>query len=87
MTNLISINNSFESYQKLISFYQEIKDKFFDDVHLSLSHFFAANMSAALGAILNQFSDNINDIHFDYMSSSIEAILQKNDFLAYYGKS
>ena len=43
-------------------------------------------MSAALGAILDKFADNFNDICFDSLSPQIEAILSKNDFLTYYGK-
>ena len=43
-------------------------------------------MSAALGAILDKFNDQINDIHFIEMDSQVETILLKNDFLTYYGK-
>ena len=32
MTQISNINNTFESYQKLISFYQANKDKQFEDV-------------------------------------------------------
>ncbi len=86
MNQLISINNSYHSYQSLISLYQENKDKLFDDIHIEIKGFFAANMAAALGAILDTFTFKINDIHFDYISKSIEAILLKNDFLTYYGR-
>jgi hypothetical protein len=58
----------------------------FGDVHLRLQGFFAANMSAALGALLDLFVGNLNDIHFDFISPQIEQILLKNDFLTYYGK-
>lgn len=86
MTRLTTINNTYDSYQSLISFYEENKDKMFDDIHLELRHFFSANMSAALGAVLDIFTSNLNDIHFDYISPRIETILLKNDFLTYYGK-
>ena len=43
-------------------------------------------MSAALGAILDKFTANLNSIHFDYLRPDIESILSKNDFLTYFGK-
>ena len=87
MTSLINIDNTFSSYQNLISFYETNKEKYFDYVHLELNQWFSANMSAALGALLDLFAKNVNDIHFDYIAPKIELILQKNDFLTYYGKT
>lgn len=86
MNNLSTINNAYESYQCLISFYEKNKNEIFSDINIQLTHFFAANMSAALGAILDKFTTNLNDIHFTYISPQIERILLKNDFLTYYGK-
>lgn len=85
MTQLVQINNTFESYQKLIDFYQEHKDKMFELIHIELREWFAANMCAALGGILDSFSDNLNDIKFDYLSPAIEKVLLKNDFLSFFG--
>jgi hypothetical protein len=86
MSRLVTINNTFESYQSLISLFEQHKGKLFGDIHLEIHNFFAANMSAALGAVLDKFTANLNDIHFDYLSPQIETILIKNDFLTYYGK-
>jgi hypothetical protein len=86
MYKLANINNTFESYQNLISFYNQDKDTFLSEIHLGLSNFFAANMSSALGAILDKFTANLNDIYFDYLSPQIESILLRNDFLTYYGR-
>jgi len=86
MNILADIDNSFESYQKLITLFDTNKNKFFDNVHVELRQWFSANMSAALGAVLDKFTANLNDIHFDYISPQIENILLKNDFLTYYGK-
>ena len=83
---LSSINNTFESYQQLITFYQSNKDNLFGDIHLDLRGFFAANMSAALGSLLDLFAADLNDIHFDKISPQVEQILLKNDFLTYYGR-
>jgi anti-sigma regulatory factor (Ser/Thr protein kinase) len=87
MTQLVSINNTFESYQKLIDFYQEHKDKEFETIHLELRQWFAANMCAALGGILDTFTDNLNDVKIDYINPDIERILLKNDFLSFFGRS
>lgn len=86
MNKLTSINNTFESYQYLITFFENNKNELFSDIHLEIRDFFAANMSAALGAILDKFKANLNNIHFDFLESQIEKILLKNDFLTYYGK-
>ncbi len=86
MNRLPTIDNSFESYQSLIYLYEKHRSDLFGDIHLEIRSFFAANMSAALGAILDKFTENLNDIHFDYIQPSTEKILLKNDFLTYYGK-
>lgn len=86
MNRLATINNTFESFQSLIQLYEKHKDELFGDIHLEIHHFFAANMSAALGAVLDKFTANLNVIHFDYLSPQIETILLKNDFLTYFGK-
>lgn len=83
---LFNINNTFESYQTLISFYTDNKDKFIETVEIELRAWFSANMSAVLGAILDTFVDNLNDIDFRYIAPDTERILQKNDFLTYYGR-
>lgn len=86
MSRLIAINNTYESYQSLISLFEQHKEELFGNIHLEIHRFFAANMSAALGAVLDHFTANLNDIHFDYINPQIETILLKNDFLTYYGK-
>jgi hypothetical protein len=86
MNRLNRIDNTYESYQSIISFYHANKDKGFDSIHIELQNFFAANMSAALGAVLDLFTEYLNDIHFD-ITPQVEQILLKNDFLTYYGKS
>jgi anti-sigma regulatory factor (Ser/Thr protein kinase) len=83
---LVNIDNSFESYQRLINLYEEYKDKLLENIHIGLHQWFAANMSAALGAILDLFARNFNNIDFDYIKPETEKILLKNDFLTYYGK-
>jgi hypothetical protein len=86
MTRIVNINNSFESYQRLINLYEEHKNKVFGDIHIELHQWFAANMCATLGAVLDLFTKYFNDIHFDYIKPETEKIMLKNDFLTYYGK-
>jgi len=87
MTLISNINNTIESYQRLIDFYHEHKDKSFDTIHIELRQWFTANMSAALGGILDIFQGSINSVIFDYINPAIERILLKNDFLSYFGYS
>jgi len=87
MNKLSNIDNSFGSYQQLISFYHNNKNKIHDDIHVELSQWFAANMSAALGAVLDLLWAYYNEIHFAPIPAKIEKILLKNDFLTYYGKN
>jgi len=87
MNVLYNIDNSFESYQQLISFYHNNKNKVFEDIYVVLNRWFAANMSAALGAVLDLLSEYYSTIHFGYMPPKTEQILLKNDFLTYYGKN
>ena len=84
---LNNINNTFESFQQIIALYHHNKDKVFSNIHIELRNWFAANMSAALGAVLDIFSEYFNDIHFDYITPNTQQILLKNDFLTYYGKN
>lgn len=86
MTQISNINNTFESYQKLISFYQANKDKQFEDIHISITKWFAANMCSALGGLLDILSSRLNNIKLDQINPSTERILQKNDFLSYFDR-
>jgi len=85
VNRLANITNTFECYQQFIRFYEENKDKWFEDIHIELRQWFAANMSATLGALLDLLAKGLNDFHFNY-PPDIEKILSKNDFLTFYGK-
>jgi anti-sigma regulatory factor (Ser/Thr protein kinase) len=84
MSILSNIDGSFESYEQLIDLYWDNKDIDFSTIAISLNQWFAANMSAALGAILDKLQDNFNTIEFTNVDQSIERILQKNDFLSFF---
>jgi len=81
---LSNIHNDFDGYNKLINFYDEYQDDFFEIVDLSLNTWFDANLSAALGGIIDKLN-KANTIELVSISSSIQKILQKNGFLAHFG--
>ena len=85
MSQLKNINNTFESFQQLISFYTENKDKSFATIPLGISNWFAANMCSALGGIIDKLSADLNEVKFEHIDKQIETILLKNDFLSYFG--
>jgi hypothetical protein len=81
---LRSINNEPQSYQQLISLYREVKDCFVQNINIQLISWFAANMSSALGAILDEVA-SLNTISIASDKTEITTILQKNSFLAHFG--
>ncbi len=85
MSTLGIINNDIASYKQLIDLYHSNKNSFFGKIDLQLNGFFAANMSAALGGVLDLFAENLNEIRLTIINSSTEQILLKNDFLSYFG--
>lgn len=80
-----TINTNYESYQRLVKFYHDTKDLSFERIDILMSGFFAANMCAAFGAILDKLIENINQIHFINIPSATETIMKKNGFLTYFG--
>lgn len=87
MYTLSNINNTFKSYQNLIEFYLRNKNTNFSNIEIELKRWFSANMCASLGAILDLFQNNYNEITFKINSNDIERILMKNNFLAHFGYS
>lgn len=85
MEKLLNINDDFQAYQQLINLYISNKDKLFDNIDIGLNAWFSANMSAVLGGVLDLLSGNFNNIEIKEIDDSIERILLKNNFLAYWG--
>jgi anti-sigma regulatory factor (Ser/Thr protein kinase) len=81
---LDTINNNFDSYQKLIDFYHSNSACFLDNINLKISGFFAANTCSMLGAILYLFQKSLNNIKID-IAEGLE-ILLKNNFLSFFGQ-
>lgn len=84
--NLSNINTYVNSYQQFIDFYHETKGYIFENIDVELNHWFAANMSAVLGGLLDKVSI-ANTIRITSNPQRIATILQKNGFLANYGYS
>lgn len=83
---LSNIHNDLDGYNKLIRFYEEHKDDIFENIEIELTTWFAANLSAVLGAILDTIKNNgLNGIKFINIQNNIQTILQKNGFLSFYG--
>ncbi|MBE7446144.1 MAG: hypothetical protein HS132_13185 [Planctomycetia bacterium] len=78
MRELRNIDTSFESYQKIIDLYQTYKDSIFEEIELDLHQWFAANMSSALGGVLDKIAENLNEVKFKNISENIKTILLKN---------
>src|SRR5690625_7294676 len=55
----------------------------FEDINIEFRQWFAANLSAALGIVLDSVSE-LNFIHFEYIKPEIKQILMRNEFLSYY---
>lgn len=82
---LNNIESKFESFEQLIALYNMYKDTAFEDIELSFYKWFAANLSSSLGGILDKLRENFNDIKFGTIYEPIKTIIQKNEFLSYYG--
>ena len=83
---LSNIHNDRNGYNQLIKLYQEHKEDIFEDIKLDLISWFDANLSAVLGAILDKIKqDGLNNIQFGNIKGDIQKILQKNNFLSFYG--
>jgi hypothetical protein len=82
---LENINSEFDSYQQLINLYQCYNNEKFESIHLNFNQWFAANLSSALGGLLDKLSNNYNEVKIDNLPEKIKIIIQKNNFLSYYG--
>lgn len=82
---LNNIDTSFGGYQQLINLYQHFETSQFETINLSFEKWFSANLSSALGGILDKFIDNYNEIEFEIIPENIKNIIKKNNFLSHFG--
>ena len=85
MDALQNIRNDFNSYRQIVELYNKHKDTMFETIEVSIRQWFSANISAALGSVVDLLQSNLNTVQFVVMDSSIENILSKNGFLSHYG--
>lgn len=83
---LTDIDTSFFCYNQFATLYKELKDVYFDTINIKLQKWFGANLSAALGGVLDKL-DFTNSINVTSKNDSILSILKRNGFLANYGYS
>lgn len=88
-SQLVNVHNDLDGYNQIIKFYEEHKDDFLENIKLELRVWFDANLCAVLGGVLDKIKNaGLNDVTFSYIQrtpSDIQAILQKNGFLTFYG--
>ncbi|HNW81503.1 MAG TPA: ATP-binding protein [bacterium] len=82
---LNNIKSTYDSYQQLISLYNEKKGLLLETIDISLDQWFDANLCSAFGGILDSLQFGLNDINFNYIKPEIKTIIQKNGFLSHYG--
>ena len=68
---LANIDTSFESYQQLINLYNANKNNHFDTIKLDFQQWFAANLSSALGGVLDKLVSGYNTINFYNIPASV----------------
>ncbi|MFA6702867.1 MAG: hypothetical protein WCS06_09435 [Dysgonamonadaceae bacterium] len=84
MNNLPIIQNNYIGFNNLIDLYTNNKNTYFENIEINIRNFFAANMSAPLGVVLDKLTSNINSINI-HVSEKAKDILQRNCFLSNYG--
>lgn len=87
MIEFQNFNNDYLSYQFLINFYHQNKDKFLEPIDISFKkvNWFAGNSCSIVGAILEKLKNNLNEIRLLNLKPNQLDILQRNDFLSFFG--
>jgi signal transduction histidine kinase len=81
---LDNIHSDYASYQQLINLFQENKTAEFEELKLSITTWFDANLCSALGGILDKLQERLITVSFGQINTSSEAIFKKNGFLSYF---
>jgi signal transduction histidine kinase len=82
-----NINNDYTSYNFLIDFYQQNKNKAYQTIDISFGNvdWIAANTCSMIGAIFQKLQRSFNGIRIFNIERKIEDILKRNGFLAFLG--
>ncbi len=84
---LKNITSNYESYEQLIKLYNQYKEDYFTTIDVSISKWLAANLTSALGGLLDKLISEVVFIKFSNINSETKTIIQKNNFLSHYGFS
>jgi hypothetical protein len=81
------IENNLNGFSAIAESEECTRNLFFDEliVDFSGTTWFEANLCAALGAVLNRNSENLNTIKLRSLPAGISSIFSKNGFLNYFG--
>lgn len=82
-----SVSSDFNGYAFFSNLHQELEQLEFEEIELDFSKntWFAANLCAALGAIINQAKADFNNITIKDLKPKQEDIFSRNHFLAAFG--
>lgn len=86
MFDLYKINNEANSYERLACLHEAYRDVQFATIEIRMD-WFAANMAAALGAVLDLLQEKLNFIRFFSIPEKTQQVLQRNGFLGHFGFS
>ena len=83
----VKVSSNFEGYNYLSKLNKELQLLDFESIILDFSQntWFEANLCAALGAIIYEANNRLNDISIEGLASRQKNIFSKNHFLASFG--
>lgn len=81
------IENNLNGLSALAQLEESTRGLFLDELKIDFSsaNWFEANLCAALGAVLQRTSANLNNVALENMPNGIESIFRKNGFLSHFG--
>lgn len=88
MVDFENIKNDFRSYNFLVEFYRQNKDKSYQTIDISFGKvsFIAANTCSIIGAIFQKLQNSFNEIRlFHFNNDKVKKTLQRNGFLSFFG--
>jgi len=82
-----NVSSDFEGFAWFAKTFNQVKGISFDTITFDFRfcNWFEANLCAVLGAICHIATQNLNDVEFINLQSSVESIFSKNEFLKHFG--
>ncbi|MCX6580635.1 MAG: ATP-binding protein [Candidatus Aminicenantes bacterium] len=87
MIDFENIENDYRSYNFLVDFYRQNKDKAYQTIDISFGNvdFIAANTCSIIGAIFQKLQNSFNGIRLFHINDEVKKTLQRNGFLSFLG--